>query len=288
MTPTSTPDWFPPISNDLLIEFVGQDVMLDLVDLMPQLLSVSFSWIWGQLEGGTPAARDLSHDNDLIRHATFTFDIARRLYANAGANGMSTKTISSFTKAVLESDVVNLVGRLILIPTVNGSKASKLEEDVNPEDPDDPNKIAKNWNRLTEKIISFSEAYAQTTRGTNGLLMKSYPDWLKTWNSFTLEFPHHPIPSWWFKKHIQSCKTTWMVLGLAFDYTAQERRDHRLCDNDRCFGPVRTGYADRTCRRCLHASYCSALCQNAHWQSSTVGSHKQHCSEQKAHFSARS
>ena len=50
------------------------------------------------------------------------------MYANTSDNGMLAKTISSLTKTLSESDVVNLVSRLTLIPTINGSKASKLEE----------------------------------------------------------------------------------------------------------------------------------------------------------------
>lgn len=80
MTPASAGNWFSPWSNDLLVEFIGQDVMIDLIDLMPQLLFISLSSIWRELDQATQNAWDLSNNNELIRHATFTFDIARYVF----------------------------------------------------------------------------------------------------------------------------------------------------------------------------------------------------------------
>lgn len=77
MTPSSSRDWFPSELMVLLIDFVGQDVMLDLVDLMPQFLSILFSWPWEQLDLDVRTARDLSANNELIRYATHTFDIVK-------------------------------------------------------------------------------------------------------------------------------------------------------------------------------------------------------------------
>ncbi|KAF8598075.1 hypothetical protein BDV93DRAFT_610027 [Ceratobasidium sp. AG-I] len=286
MTPSPSIGWFSPDMRVLLIEFIGQDVVLDLVDLMPQFLTVSFSWIWEVLDRGTRAASNLSDSGDLVRYSTHVFDIAKRLYVNANSNGMSTKTISYFTRVLLEFDFVNLVGRLILTPTINGSNASKLEQDVHPGNPHVPDNGTHDWNHLTKVIGSFSEVYAGSARATNGMLVKLYPDWLKIWNSFMPQFPQHSTRSPWFQEYVQSCEMTWMMLGFAFSYSVQEGRDYRLCNNDRCFGPVRTGYADRTCGRCLLASYCSVLCQNAHWKRTTINGHKEHCLGQEALSSA--
>lgn len=41
---------------------------------------------------------------------------------------MPTKTLSSFTRALLEGDFANLVGRLILIPTINEGKILQREQ----------------------------------------------------------------------------------------------------------------------------------------------------------------
>lgn len=264
--------------DDLMIEFIGQDVMLDLVDLMPRLLSVSFSWIWEQLDLDARTEGDLSQDKELIRFAIFTFDIVKRLYANA--RGMPAQTVSSFTKALSEGDFLNLVGRVMFMPMADGSKAGELEQDSHSDDSydsNDPYNVTQNWSRLAESIISFSKVYAESAPATNGTLVKFYPDWVKTWNNFMLQSPRHPDPSPWLKGYTELCGMAWMMLGLVFGYSMQQEQNYRYCAYDRCFGPVCTGYAGRTCERCLVASYCSTHCQNAHWKPTAIGSHRDSC-----------
>lgn len=77
MTPSPNRGHFSQYIRTLLIDFVGQDVMLDLVDLMPQLLSVSFSWIWEEIDLLTQAPSGLGNSQELVKYGTHVLDIAK-------------------------------------------------------------------------------------------------------------------------------------------------------------------------------------------------------------------
>ncbi|CAE6506198.1 unnamed protein product [Rhizoctonia solani] len=114
----------PPGLALQLIGFFRQGIFLDMTDLMPPLIKASCAWIWDRLLEEPPHSPHPSQDNVLNRYVIITFDIIRRLYSQY--IGASTPIITSFTKALAESDFINLFGRVVLLSLSEGSGVPKL------------------------------------------------------------------------------------------------------------------------------------------------------------------
>jgi hypothetical protein len=59
---------------ELLVGFITQDVMLDLVDLIPGFLRATYSWVWTELEYTVEHAKLLSDNGDLAKCATHALE----------------------------------------------------------------------------------------------------------------------------------------------------------------------------------------------------------------------
>jgi hypothetical protein len=132
---------FPRRLALLLIGVFRPEIILKQFDWMPLLIKNSCLWIWAELDAATYSPEHPSHDFVLIKYATRTFEIIRcvcrstlfccsqlsvlsRLYAEHME--ARTATISAFTKALAESDFVNLFGMMVLLPLSVGSTISKI------------------------------------------------------------------------------------------------------------------------------------------------------------------
>ncbi|KAG8701961.1 hypothetical protein FRC08_003800 [Ceratobasidium sp. 394] len=271
MHPSSTYERLSLYIVELLLGFVTQDVMLDLPDLLRDFTKVTCIWIWE--ETGARNTGFLSQSQELAKCAVHMLKLMRLSYYNL--RGAGSKPIVSLTKALPEIDFVNLLGRLILVPTAIGSAITNQGENgffVKDEDGD----IEASWDSLLEETIRFGTTYIKIAKVSNGLLASSYPDWLKTWRCFQAEFPHHEARSEWFNGYLRGCDAAWTTLGGAFGYVDREVREQYLCAYARCQGPVSLIGADFACSSCLLVAYCNQRCQSGHWLD-PVDPHREEC-----------
>ncbi|KAG8744799.1 hypothetical protein FRC10_009447 [Ceratobasidium sp. 414] len=117
MRPSATYDRLSSDIVGLLLGFITQNVMLDLPDLLRDFTRVTCLWIWE--EAGTSNTKYLSQNQDLAKCAVHMLRFTRLSYYTL--RGAGSKVIASLTKALSESDFVNLLGRLILAPAAVGS-----------------------------------------------------------------------------------------------------------------------------------------------------------------------
>ncbi|CAE6348483.1 unnamed protein product [Rhizoctonia solani] len=178
----------PPGLALQLIGFLRQGIFLDMDDLMPSLIKTSCMWIWDRLDESTHTLPHPSQDKTLIRYTIRTLGLIGRLYSEYIT--APPLIIAPFTKALAESDFVNLVGKLVLISLSAGSEISERAVEYPDQSADavDPDGIARGWIEVTRMALFMSVSYGTTGKSSNGIVSPFYQDWLKIWRCFDAQF----------------------------------------------------------------------------------------------------
>ncbi|CAE6447870.1 unnamed protein product [Rhizoctonia solani] len=258
-----------PLPSGLALQLIGffrQAIFLDMVDLVPPLIKTSCVWIWKRLDESTHKVPHPSQDSTLNHYTIRTFDLIGRLYSQYDL-GAPTTTIISFTKALAESDFVNLFAKLLLLPLSEGSDISKLASgEVKPLDQlsqsEDPNGLGQDWSRLVYKALFVCMSYGPNAKPSNGVISHFYQDWLKIWRCFDANFPQHHLAATSFEGHIKKCKLAAVALGTSFSYADRKTRTNIECSYPRCPGAAVEDDLQGACGGCFVIPYCSRLCQS--------------------------
>ncbi|KAL5637598.1 hypothetical protein ACGC1H_004120 [Rhizoctonia solani] len=270
----------PPGLALQLIGFFRQPIFLDMADLMPPLIKTSCVWIWKRLDESTHKLPHPSQDSILNRYTIRTFDLIGRLYSQYLS--APTTTITSFTKALAESDFVNLFDKLLLLSLSEGSDISKLAsgEDKSLDqlsESEDPNGLGRDWSRLVHKAIFMCMSYGSNAKPSNGVISHFYQDWLKIWRCFDANFPQHHVASTFFEGQINKCKLAAVALGTSFSYADRKTRTNIECAYPRCPGAAVEDDLQGACGGCFVVPYCSRLCQSKHWVDLSQEPHSRVC-----------
>lgn len=264
----------------MLFEFIKQDVILDITDLMPALIKVLCSRVWAGIDVTSNSSKHPSGNTTLNYYARRTFDTIARIYSNYA--GAPPKTISTFVKALAESDFINLFGRLVLLPWSIGSNISTVA-DENPETfdqvavPNRPDTVPRTWSELTGKALFVATSYGMSGKPSNGILGPFYSDWLKIRRCFSADFPQHYSSNNSFQEHKNACFFAFFALGSSFGYVERKERTTIECAYPRCPGVALESDTQLACEHCLATPYCSRLCQAKHWNTTTGEPHRDLC-----------
>ncbi|KAF8594768.1 hypothetical protein BDV93DRAFT_549087 [Ceratobasidium sp. AG-I] len=167
--------------------------------------------------------------------------------------GSRVSLVPQILDALTKIDLVSLLGRLLLLPTVATSSRTS------------PAPISAGTLSDNSRIISqLTQSLSKYRLRARPAFSKGYRDWLKTLNCMTqLQYtsmrqnqPLFPI--------IKDCISAWNQLGQALGYFEQTQRT--LCHYPRCPGGMEGSSGFVACDVCSEAVYCSVTCQQADWE----------------------
>ncbi|KAF8597279.1 hypothetical protein BDV93DRAFT_527513 [Ceratobasidium sp. AG-I] len=264
-----------PTSNTLLLSPLPLDFVTDLLDYTFMCLSkqkmhesysvifkAAFSRLWYDLT--KLPARDVRW----LNVAPFAFrllGIVVDLIELISLPKMpQNKPVSMALSVLAEIDLVNLLGRLILLPTLLKVLPRNLGTDMMVFEG------ATSWIGL-KPVTELSESLASYSPLVRHAFADSRPDWLKTRRHIYALFIVCP-PGSNLHGHLWQCAIAWRDFGAALGYAEPILRV--TCAYPRCDASSEPRWA---CGLCLEDSYCSRQCHQKDWQLSS-SSHKSKCS----------
>ncbi|CAE6406800.1 unnamed protein product [Rhizoctonia solani] len=213
-------DPFPESLAILVMRFLRQELVLDIIDLMPELISSGCSRIWSKIDTTEYASINLSEDVGLIRYATVLFDLIYKIYR--AYDGVQ-DALSPIAWTLAGNDFVNLYIRVMLLPLSLASPIGTLAKDdietfIDMDDTQDPNGLARSWFDLTFGALSDPESMNEYQGPSNNIFDPFYPDWIKMRRCFITNFPQHIVASRSFEQQVKGSMAAWINIALLFGY----------------------------------------------------------------------
>ncbi|KAG8793211.1 hypothetical protein FRC12_003501 [Ceratobasidium sp. 428] len=160
----------------------------------------------------------------------------------------------AFSKALGDADIHNLVGRTLLLVTLEVHMGSDCEEYVGL------------WEDFLSAIVQISQSAAYSLRFAPGHLPAAKADWLKVWEQIEvfwgINLADRDTASK-VRQRVADLRRTWDKIHLVLD---DEIGAPRQCAYPRCFRPVATKRllgARWACEKCGTVAYCDLICQRA-------------------------
>ncbi|KAG8704072.1 hypothetical protein FRC09_003790 [Ceratobasidium sp. 395] len=160
----------------------------------------------------------------------------------------------TFSKALGDADIHNLVGRTLLLVTLEVRMGSDSEEYVGL------------WGEFLSAVVQISQSAAYSLRFALDHLPPAKADWLKVWEQIEvfwgLSLADKEMASK-VRQRVVDMRRTWDMIRPVLD---DETGPPRKCAYPRCFRPVATERllgARWACVKCGDVAYCNRICQRA-------------------------
>ncbi|KAG8723574.1 hypothetical protein FRC09_002720 [Ceratobasidium sp. 395] len=167
---------------------------------------------------------------------------------------LSEKDKATFSKALGDADIHNLVGRTLLLVTLEVRMGNDSEEYVGL------------WEDFLSAVARISQSAAYSLRFAPDHLPPAKADWSKVWEQMEvlwgLSLADKDIVSK-VRQRVVDMRRTWDMLHLVLD---DDIGTPRKCAYPRCFRPVATKRllgARWACEKCGDVAYCDRICQRA-------------------------
>ncbi|KAF8598077.1 hypothetical protein BDV93DRAFT_526968 [Ceratobasidium sp. AG-I] len=271
------------------------------VDVLYGFLKALICRIWDEFDdSGSPRRghSSLVADNDLTQALIIVFHLSKAILNPEAAPPETTRVLHVY----IESDFINLVGRVLLLPlasdadaALSHSNCATTDEDHS-DSPKGPSETLSHWAELLEYVETL---HTRITHNFSDLFIVSYFDWLKVLRRIQSAFPspssllsppssptlatsHSPPFSSAYKQSsgpewLKTLEHAWCSFGISFKFPSRLAGPDEAppCAYPRC-GTPKFSFEPLVCGSCLSAMYCSTECQQKHWD--FVGySHRSAC-----------